>query len=856
MNTGDLGFKQKIKNLRTSFIFLAGMGVSGLGSTGCGVVSKTQPPIPVNVTISPTSATVATGGTQQFTATVNTSNTAVTWQVNGVTGGNATVGTISSSGLYTAPATVQSTTTVTVTAVSQADPTKSASAQVTITPTAAVNVTISPTSATVATGGTQQFTATVQNTSNTAVTWQVNGVTGGNATVGTISSSGLYTAPATVQSTTTVTVAAVSQADPTKSASAQVTITPTAAVSVTISPTSATVATGGTQQFTATVQNTSNTAVTWQVNGVTGGNATVGTISSSGLYTAPATVQSTTTVTVAAVSQADPTKSASAQVTITPTAVVSVTISPVSATVGAGGTQQFTATVQNTSNTAVTWQVSGVSGGNATVGTISSSGLYTAPAVVPNPATVAVTAVSQADPTKSASAQVTITPTAVVSVTISPVSATVGAGGTQQFTATVQNTSNTAVTWQVSGVSGGNATVGTISSSGLYTAPAVVPNPATVAVTAVSQADPTKSASAQVTITPTAVVSVTISPVSATVGAGGTQQFTATVQNTSNTAVTWQVSGVSGGNATVGTISSSGLYTAPAVVPNPATVAVTAVSQADPTKSASAQVTITPTAVVSVTISPVSATVGAGGTQQFTATVQNTSNTAVTWQVSGVSGGNATVGTISSSGLYTAPAVVPNPATVAVTAVSQADPTKSASAQVTITPTAVVSVTISPVSATVGAGGTQQFTATVQNTSNTAVTWQVSGVSGGNATVGTISSSGLYTAPAVVPNPATVAVTAVSQADPTKSASAQVTITPTAVVSVTISPVSATVGAGGTQQFTATVQNTSNTAVTWQVSGVSGGNATVGTISSSGLYTAPAVVPNPATVAVTAVSQA
>src|SRR6266576_3592244 len=352
---------------------------------------------------------------------------------------------------------------------------------------------------------------------------------------------------------------------------------------------------------------------------------------------------------------------------------VRVTISPVSATVGVGGTQQFTATVENTSNTAVTWQVSGVTGGNATVGTISSSGLYTAPAVVPNPATVTVAAVSQADPTKSALAQVTITPAAVVRVTISPVSATVGAGGTQQFTATVQNTSNTAVTWQVSGVTGGNATVGTISSSGLYTAPAVVPNPATVTVAAVSQADPTKSGSAQVTITPAAVVRVTISPVSATVGAGGTQQFTATVQNTSNTAVTWQVSGVTGGNATVGTISSSGLYTAPAVVPNPATVTVTAVSQADPTKSGSAQVTITPAAVVRVTISPVSATVGVGGTQQFTATVQNTSNTAVTWQVSGVTGGNATVGTISSSGLYTAPAVVPNPATVTVTAVSQAD---------------------------------------------------------------------------------------------------------------------------------------------------------------------------------------
>src|SRR5438094_965300 len=173
------------------------------------------------------------------------------------------------------------------------------------------------------------------------------------------------------------------------------------------------------------------------------------------------------------------------------------------------------------------------------------------------------------------------------------------------------------------------------------------------------------------------------------------------------------------------------------------------------------------TTAVSVTISPTSATVGAGGTQQFTATVTNTNNTAVTWQVNGVPGGNATAGTISSAGLYTAPAVVPSPATVTVRAVSQADATKSASAQVTITAPTAVSVTISPTSATVGAGGMQQFTATVTNTNNTAVTWQVNGVPGGNATAGTISSAGLYTAPAAVPSPATVTVRAVSQADAT-----------------------------------------------------------------------------------------
>src|SRR5207302_6041070 len=242
----------------------------------------------------------------------------------------------------------------------------------------------------------------------------------------------------------------------------------------------------------------------------------------------------------------------------------------------------FTAMVQNTSNTAMTWQVNGMTGGNEKVGTMSSAGLYTAPGVVPNPATVTVTAVSQADATKSAAAQVTITAATTVSVTISPTAATVAVGGTQPFTAMVQNTSNTAVTWQVNGMTGGNATVGTISSSGLYTAPGVVPNPATVTVTAVSQADATKSASAQVTITAATTVSVTISPTAATVAVGGTQPFTAMVQNTSNTAVTWQVNGMTGGNATVGTISSSGLYTAPGGVPNPATVTVAGGSHANP----------------------------------------------------------------------------------------------------------------------------------------------------------------------------------------------------------------------------------------------------------------------------------
>jgi len=94
-----------------------------------------------------------------------------------------------------------------------------------------------------------------------------------------------------------------------------------------------------------------------------------------------------------------------------------------------------------------------------------------------------------------------------------------------------------------------------------------------------------------------------------------------------------------------------------------------------------------------------------------------------------------------------------------------------------------VAVSISPSLATLATLATQQFTATVTGTTNTAVTWQVNGVSGGNSTVGVITTTipgttgeSLYLGPASVPSPASVSVTAISQADPTKSASATVTI--------------------------------------------------------------------------------
>src|SRR5271157_2192371 len=124
-----------------------------------------------------------------------------------------------------------------------------------------------------------------------------------------------------------------------------------------------------------------------------------------------------------------------------------------------------------------------------------------------------------------------------------------------------------------------------------------------------------------------------------------------------------------------------------------------------------------------------------------------------------------------------------------------------------------VTVSMSPTSISIPAGHNQQFTATVSGSTNTAVTW--------SATGGSITASGMFTAPAAA---GSYVVKAISMADKTVVASAAVTVTAGVVVS--ISPGSASVLTNATQQFTATVTGSSNTAVTWSAAG--------GSITSSG----------------------
>ena len=377
-----------------------------------------------------------------------------------------------------------------------------------------------------------------------------------------------------------------------------------------------------------------------------------------------------------------------------------------------------------------------------------------------------------------------------VVVVTAPVETAVEPGKSVQFTAQVTGSADTSVKWTVDEADGG-----TIDAAGLYTAPAIegtyhvrAEHLSQVSLPAVKGASGVVHVKKGATAQP---VTVAVSPGTATVPVGGSRGFTAAVTGTANPSVTWSVQP----GSSCGSISAAGLYTAP---PAGTTCTVVATSAADTTRSGSATVTVTPAPVISVAVSPGSASIATGGTVTFSATVSGTiagQSSAVTWSVlAGAGSVNA------STGAYVAPATA---GTYVVTAASVADPSRTATATVTVTaPPPVVAVSISPATAALDGCGTRTFVASVTNAANTAVTWTV--VEAGGGTV----SGGAYVAPTA---PGTYHVMAVSQADPTRSAQATITVGAERVLAVAVVPGSGTVQANGTLAFAALVTTTCGT---------------------------------------------
>src|SRR5712692_211242 len=343
--------------------------------------------------------------------------------------------------------------------------------------TGGITVTVAPKTATVNLNGTQQFSAIVS---------------GGTATmVATIAASnGAVRAANVVTITTTsphglgtgqsVTISGVSDSS----------FNGTFTIASVPSTTTFTYAQTGSNATSGGGTVSANT-VKWFVSDVEGGNATSGMISTTGLYTAPATLPPATTLTIASNGAAR----TSNVVTITTTAAHNLIVGQVVIITGVTDTSfngTFAIQTVPSSTTFTYFQTAGnaTSGG----GTVTST-------------SVQVKAQAVADSTKSDTATVSVL--SGISISVSPKTATVGTTETFQFIATVTGSSNTDVTWSVNGGSANGA----ISTNGLYTAPSAVPNPATVTVTATAVVDPNKTAAVSVTVVTAADPTLTaISP--------------------------------------------------------------------------------------------------------------------------------------------------------------------------------------------------------------------------------------------------------------------------------------------------------------------------------------------------------
>jgi uncharacterized protein (DUF1800 family) len=254
---------------------------------------------------------------------------------------------------------------------------------------------------------------------------------------------------------------------------------------ITVTPSAETVSTGKSKQFTA------NAIVTWSVDGVAGGNATVGTITNAGLYMAPMALPAPNPVTITATSVMNPMVSGTASITVRLTGPVVSSVTPgtfpagsFSVILNGSGFQPGVVAYNGAAPLATTY----LSPTQVRADGVAAPGNAFFRAQNPGTAFSAVVTVSVTAYPGSGGSTVTVAPLVML-------------GGTQQFS------SNSTVTWSVTGA-------GTVSASGLYTAPVVMPTGGTATVVATGAGGAT--AAATVTLmsnVPPVVSGVTPAPI-------------------------------------------------------------------------------------------------------------------------------------------------------------------------------------------------------------------------------------------------------------------------------------------------------------------------------------------------------
>ncbi len=531
--------------------------------------------------------------------------------------------------------------------------------------------------------------------------------------------------------------------------------------------------------------------------------------------------------------------------------LISVQVTPPSATLHLAATQQYAATANYSDGTTTdvsataTW-----SSADSTIATVSATGLVTA--TMKSGSTTVTATITVAGVQKAGSAAVIVSPAALSSVSVTPATATIPAGSTQQFDAKATYADNTTVdvTSQATWASATAATA-TISNLGLASGLAAGTSNITAAFNG-------QTGTAMLTVSTATLVSISVSPASGTTSVGGSDvHFTANAVYSDNTNhdVTTAVAWTSSSTATATIGAATGI--AHAVAAGSSTI--TATYQG---KTATAGLAVTGATLTSVTVTPPTATIPGGTTQQFTATAtfsdgttQNVSSSA-SWQSSA-----PTIATVSTIGVATGVMAGNASITAAFGGMT------SAAATLNVTVGLLQTITISPASPQfVPLGLTVPFTATGAFSDGTSadisalVTWS-------STPAGFVS----FTGSTATGSAAGVTTVTASMSGKTSNGTA-VTVTTAVLQSIAVTPTApATLHVNATQAFAATGTFSDTTthditgSVVWASSvpatatitsgatapGVATGvaNGTTSITAASGTITSPAVVlnVNPAT---------
>ncbi len=488
-------------------------------------------------------------------------------------------------------------------------------------------------------------------------------------------------------------------------------------------------------------------------------------------------------------------------VDVTPMPVSSVTMTPPSATLRVGGSATFAATTRDSTGAVLTGRAIAWVSTAPSIATVDANGGAAAVAV----GTASIIATSEG---KSDTSVVTVTAVPVASVTVTPATATLFVGATRQFTATTRDSAGGVLTGRVITWTSTAPAVATVSPTGLATG--VSAGSASIIATSEGKSD-----TSVVTVNVVPVASISVTPASATIGVASTQQFTATTRDSAGGVLTGRVITWASTAPAVATVTATGLARGVAA----GTASIIATSEG---KSDTAVVTVA-APVASVTVTPASASLFVGGTQQFTATTRDSAGGVLTGRVITWTSTAPAVATVNASGLATA--VSAGSASIIATSEGKSD-----TSVVTVSVVPVASITVTPASATIAVAGTQQFTATTRDSAGAVLTGRVITWVSTAPAVATVNASGRATG--VSAGSASIIATSEGKSD---TSVVNVIVVP--VASVTLTPATASIAAGGTQQFTATTRDSAGGVLTGRVITWASTAPAVATVSATGLAT-------------------